>query len=180
MYIKIAICDNEKIICGDIDKMIHKIKPDAVTKIFLTGEQLINSDENFAIYLLDIKGVNGLFIADILRRRQQRKSIIIFITGYREYMEAAFDVNAYHYLMKPIEPARFNAVFSRALNEVLNNQSAQHILIKTQDLQRNILIDEILFIEVKTGTSALSGREKQVRKAVEEGRVRYVEYRMKV
>ena len=39
-------------------------------------------------------------------------------------------------------------------------------------------VDEILFIEVKTGTSALTSREKQVRKAVEEGRVRYVEYRI--
>ena len=46
-------------------------------------------------------------------------------------------------------------------------------------LSESDTVDEILFIEVKTGTSALSGREKQVRKAVEEGRVRYVEYRMK-
>ena len=38
-------------------------------------------------------------------------------------------------------------------------------------------VHEILLIEVKTGKSALSGREKEVRKAVAEGRVRYVEYR---
>ncbi len=39
-------------------------------------------------------------------------------------------------------------------------------------------VDEILFIEVKTGLSTLSNREKEVKKAVEEGRVRYVEYRV--
>jgi len=39
-------------------------------------------------------------------------------------------------------------------------------------------VDEILFIEVKTGSSALTAREKEVRKAIEEGRVRYVEYRI--
>ena len=39
-------------------------------------------------------------------------------------------------------------------------------------------IDEILLIEVKTGKSSLSKREKQIKKAVKEGRVRYVEYRM--
>jgi len=38
-------------------------------------------------------------------------------------------------------------------------------------------IDEILLIEVKTGQSELSAREKEVRRAVKEGRVRYVEYR---
>lgn len=39
-------------------------------------------------------------------------------------------------------------------------------------------VDEILLIEVKTGQSALSSREKEIRKAVKEGRVRYVEYRV--
>ena len=38
-------------------------------------------------------------------------------------------------------------------------------------------ISEILFIEVKSGGSKLSEREKQIKKAVEEKRVRYVEYR---
>lgn len=39
-------------------------------------------------------------------------------------------------------------------------------------------IEEILLIEVKTGDAQLSAREKQIRDAVEEGRVRYVEYRI--
>ena len=38
-------------------------------------------------------------------------------------------------------------------------------------------VHEVLLIEVKTGKSSLSGREKEVKKAVAEGRVRYVEYR---
>ena len=40
------------------------------------------------------------------------------------------------------------------------------------------LVDEILFIEVKSGTSALSAREKSVKEAIENHRVRYVEYRV--
>lgn len=42
----------------------------------------------------------------------------------------------------------------------------------------NEQIEEILFIEVKTGGSKLSEREKQVKKVVEEKKVRYVEYRI--
>ena len=38
-------------------------------------------------------------------------------------------------------------------------------------------VHEVLLIEVKTGKSALNDREKEVRRAVAEGRVRYVEYR---
>lgn len=39
-------------------------------------------------------------------------------------------------------------------------------------------IDEILFIEVKTGDSKLSQREKEIKNAVINGRVRYVEWKM--
>ena len=39
-------------------------------------------------------------------------------------------------------------------------------------------IEEILLIEVKTGDAQLSARERQIKRAVEEQRVRYVEYRI--
>ena len=39
-------------------------------------------------------------------------------------------------------------------------------------------VDEILLIEVKTGTSQLSAREKGIKQAVEEGNIRYLEYRI--
>lgn len=38
-------------------------------------------------------------------------------------------------------------------------------------------IQEILLIEVKSGNSVLSKREKEIKEAVQKGRVRYVEYR---
>ena len=38
-------------------------------------------------------------------------------------------------------------------------------------------VHEVLLIEVKTGKSNLSGREREIKRAVAEGRVRYVEYR---
>ncbi len=39
-------------------------------------------------------------------------------------------------------------------------------------------VDEVVFIEVKTGESRLSAVEQSLRAAVESGRVRYVEYRV--
>ncbi|MBR6021533.1 MAG: hypothetical protein IK066_03845 [Kiritimatiellae bacterium] len=39
-------------------------------------------------------------------------------------------------------------------------------------------VREVLLVEVKTGRAGLSEREKEVRRAVEAGRVRYVVYRL--
>ena len=44
-------------------------------------------------------------------------------------------------------------------------------------LSENDKVDEVLLVEVKTGRSELNAREKEIRRAVKEGRVRYVEYR---
>jgi predicted Holliday junction resolvase-like endonuclease len=38
-------------------------------------------------------------------------------------------------------------------------------------------VEEVLFIEVKSGSSSLSRRERDIKEAVKAGRVRYVEYR---
>ena len=45
-------------------------------------------------------------------------------------------------------------------------------------LSENDKVREVLLIEVKTGQSALNEREKEIKRAVREGRVRYVEYRL--
>lgn len=45
-------------------------------------------------------------------------------------------------------------------------------------LYNNDTVNEIVFVEVKTGSSALSKREKSLKDAVEQKRVRYVEYRI--
>ena len=39
-------------------------------------------------------------------------------------------------------------------------------------------IKEIVFIEVKSGKSVLTKREKEVKNAIESGRVKYIEYRI--
>lgn len=39
-------------------------------------------------------------------------------------------------------------------------------------------VEEVQLIEVKTGQSNLNERERQIKKAVKEGRVKYIEYRL--
>ncbi len=45
--------------------------------------------------------VNGIYIAKCLRK-EKIKAEIIFCTGMLEYIHQAFDVNAYHFITKPI------------------------------------------------------------------------------
>lgn len=119
---RIAVCDDDRAIREEISRLIQKQVPEVDIAEYQSGEELINAKGNFDIYFLDIEmgKVSGMDIARHIRGQEEsgrQRSIIIFVTGYWEYMEAAFDVNAFHYLMKPIDTEKFSAVFGRAWKE---------------------------------------------------------------
>ena len=149
----IAVCDSKKILCENIADLIKKNKPDAKIFSFTSKEDLLKSKENFSIFFLDIKGVNGLEIAKILRRRQNFLNtphcILIFVTGYEDYTLEAFDVHAFHYLLKPIDEEKFSQVLHRACLEVENfeAQSKNFLLIKVGDIRKKIFLHDIYFVE---------------------------------
>lgn len=62
--------------------------------------------------------MDGMALARRIREGEGKQPLIIFVTGYEEYVYDAFDVGAFHYLLKPIEERRFLEIFHRALQVV--------------------------------------------------------------
>lgn len=61
-----------------------------------------NQSVNVCIIDINLRSeVNGIFIAKRIRK-EKLKTEIIFCTGMLEFMHEAFDVNAYHFVVKPI------------------------------------------------------------------------------
>lgn len=147
----IAICDDNKLICSDISNLIQKNFFDAKISFFSSKEDLLKSKEIFQIYFLDVKGIGGIDAAKIIRRRQEilnlPKSILIFVTGYDEFMSDAFDVHAFHYLLKPIDTKKFSQVLNQAVNELKNIQYQNFLLIKVDGLTKKIFLQDIFYIE---------------------------------
>lgn len=149
----IAVCDNDRNIADDIARLVKRDAPSATVRIFASGEDFLRAREEFAVVFLDIRGIAGLSAARILRKRQEAdktaKTIVIFVTGYREYMEEAFDVNAFHYLLKPVDVKKFSAVFLRALKEAafIEQREKDCIMLKTATERHKIFADEIFFVE---------------------------------
>lgn len=151
---RIAVCDDDRAIREEISRLIQKQVSEADIMEYQSGEELINARGNFDIYFLDIEmgEVSGMDIARRIREQEdngRQRSIIIFVTGYREYMEAAFDVNAFHYLIKPIDTEKFSEVFRRAWKEaaVFYEQEKKYIIVKSSGTQQKILLKNIYYIE---------------------------------
>ena len=101
---RIAVCEDDQAIRKELLKLIKKQVPEVDITEYKSGEEMINAREHFNICFLDVemKNISGMEIAKYIREQEENskhRSIIIFVTGYREYMAETFDVNAFHYLV---------------------------------------------------------------------------------
>ena len=146
----IAICDDEQAIREQINELIVKEKPGVCPELYETGDGLLAAGKQFDIVFLDIQmeGTDGIETARKLRERDE-DTILIFITGIREYVFEAFDVAAFHYLLKPVEEDKFREVFRRAERELEKRKKQQRetVFVKTRNRSFTLEKDSILYIE---------------------------------
>ncbi len=152
---KIAVCDDDKATREHIISLIKEQIQDAEIVTFGSGEEMLKAQEDFDISFLDVemKELSGMDVAKQIRQEQEEKgsarSIIIFVTGYEKYMNDAFDVLAFHYLLKPINEEKFRTVFERALKELsaIEERTKRYILVRNSGTQQRVYIKDIYYIE---------------------------------
>lgn len=149
---KIAVCDDSKELREEITSLLTERQNGLEIKDFASGEALLNCGEDFDIIFLDIsmQSLSGIEAAEQIRERQEKtpfKSIIVFITAFMDYMQSAFDVNAFHYLVKPVDKEKFGLVFDRAAKEVYLRQNLRSIVIKSGGVQKKLYLKDIHYVE---------------------------------
>lgn len=148
--INIAVVDDEKTIREQVKKLIEDRQPDCRIDTWSAGEDLLGAGKYYDIVFLDIQmeGMNGIDTARALRKKTE-DIVLIFITGVKEYVFDAFDVAAFHYLLKPIEEEKFTAVYKRAVSEAVKSKKQSQKLLFLKTKSRKITLDQksILYIE---------------------------------
>lgn len=158
----IAVVDDEKVIREQICSLIKKHKPDCRLESYAAGRELLTSGRRFDIIFLDIQmdGMNGIETAKRLRERQE-ETILIFLTGLREYVFEALDLYAFHYLLRPVDEKNFAGVLERAVREAGKKKEKRALFIKT----RNLTLDQadILYIEsIRRKVGVHTARAKEI------------------
>lgn len=152
---KIAVCDDEKMIVEQLERHIRAICPDAAVCSFASAEELLAYKEAVDILFLDIQmqGVNGMEAAKELRRRGQ-VNVLIFITALEDYVFQAFDVKAFHYLVKPVDWEKFRNVLQQAILQCRPDRKQEKeeepdsIIVQHQGMHTKVVLDEIIYAEV--------------------------------
>lgn len=128
--LKIAVVDDEKTIREQIVKLIEKQIYDCHVSMFSSGEELNACEKRFDIVFLDVKmkGIGGIETARRLRKKSE-DTVLIFVTGIKEYVFDALDLYAFQYLLKPINERKFAEVLERAIREAEKNTEKNELFI---------------------------------------------------
>lgn len=146
---KIAICDDKelfhKILKNYLDDYasLHSLEPEYYD--YTCGQDLVESGIQHDLIFMDyqMEGLDGLETSELLRKKKISVPII-FLTSYPQVVFDAFRVNAYRFLVKPIEKDKLYS----ALNSFLQQQdSSNYILVKNDDTVMRVSIHDILYIE---------------------------------
>lgn len=152
---KIAICDDESRGREGIKDILKEAFPEIEIREFSSGQELAKAAETEYlpdIILMDIAvngadGMDGMETARKLRKLSP-ETILIFVTGVREQVFQAFDVGAFHYLLKPVEKEKLISVVARAIAEVeKTNTKPKCMLVKIPGGYRRLNMADILYAE---------------------------------
>lgn len=155
MKYNIAVCDDEPAAASYIAQLVRSWAADSEHTIgletFPSAEAFLfqyTEKKSYDILLLDIEmgGMNGVDLAKQIRSGN-REIQIVFITGYMDYISDGYDVEALHYLVKPVEGAKLAAVLDRAAEKLKKNERT--LLLEAKGETVRIPLYEISWLEVR-------------------------------
>lgn len=146
---KIAICDDKetfrRILRNYLDEysQLHHLDTDYYD--YSCGRDLLASSIKHDLIFMDYQmdGLDGLETSELLRKKKINIPII-FLTSYPHVVFDAFKVNAYRFLVKPVEKDKLFDAMDSYLRQL---DDSNYILIKTDDIVKRINIHDIVYVE---------------------------------
>lgn len=152
MPLTIAICDDNENQIKEMRRLLAEWSADKPFVLdvdeYISAESFLFSypDKPCDLILLDIEmdRLNGMELAKRLRSNGDMLPIV-FITGYSDYIAEGYDVEALHYLLKPVAKEKLFAVLDKYVEK--RSVKADELIIETANGATHISADRITYIE---------------------------------
>jgi two-component system, LytTR family, response regulator len=152
MHIKCVAIDDEPFALEIIRSYLRKYPSLELTATFedaVSGSEFLKSTQIDVLFLdISMPDITGLDLA----RSLQHKPLIVFTTAYKNFAFEGFEVEAFDYLLKPIDPQRFFRTVTRiteyyALRSNDGEKDQESIFVYSEYRMVKILLSEIEYIE---------------------------------
>lgn len=153
MAYRIAICDDEQAEVGKLSAIVNdwstRFGSPSEIHSFASAEAFLfayEDDKAYDILLLDVEmnGISGIELAKRVRSDNNHAEII-FITSHFEFVGEGYEVDALHYLVKPVAEAKLMEVLSRAAAKLI--VEPPYVVITYDGETVKLYESEMLYIE---------------------------------
>lgn len=156
---RITICDDEKSVQEILAEKVSRFCPEAEVRCYSSGRELLEAGDAPDILFLDIQmpDLDGMETARRFREKN-KKTVLIFVTAVGDYVFRAFDVGAFHYLVKPFAEQKFASVLVNAVERCRQSaessgaqkerEEEKYILILSNGSHVKIRLRDIVYAEV--------------------------------
>ena len=153
----IAICDDEKRICEELERVLADIFIESGIKhsidVFFTARDLccqIEAKVNYDLIFLDIElakdEISGIDVGDIIRNTYKNDTVqIVYISWEKKYSMQLFDIRPLNFLVKPLEYEKIQQVIKTYL-KVSGSTSEKFVYKKGHDTF-SVLMKDIIYLE---------------------------------
>ena len=153
--LRIALCDDDEKQLNQAAALLNTyLQPrphlHGQVETFRSGGALLARAENaggFDLYVLDIlmPELDGINTGRRLRALGEGGEII-YLTSANDFAADSYDVQAFSYLLKPVEQGKFFQVLDQAVKKLKQRRSSA-IVVTTADGPRRILLECIRYVE---------------------------------
>lgn len=136
--IQIAICEDDDKELAYIRSMLCQIKLSCHLTEYTSAEPMLldveTGQKQYDIFLLDIylPGQNGVEAARRIRAIDEQ-AVLIFLTTSEDFYREAFDLYAFHYLIKPVSLTDLTQVLLKAQDLCATPEETLHITFRGQN-----------------------------------------------
>lgn len=175
---RIAICEDDTKMQGTLAEAIadwassRKMQVDVLcypsSEAFLMAWPELSFDLAFLDIQMKKGGLNGIELARHIRK-SDKVIQLVFVTSFSQYALKGYDVNALHYLIKPLSPAKLLPILDKAL-AIWQSRHNATLLVTDGAGQRKLLFDDIFFVAMTSHTANIHTEAEtyELRKTAEE------------
>lgn len=154
---RIAICDDEEaqrlLLQKYVEEWAQENRIQLETRLFTSGESFWfawEDDREYDLLIFDIEmgQLSGMELAADIRRKDGEIPIL-FVTGYDSYMAQGFEVDALHYLLKPLRREKLFAVLDKFNKNRMKKEQEEKLLFRTEQGPLSLPVSKIWYIEAR-------------------------------
>ncbi|MDF2617201.1 MAG: LytTr DNA-binding protein [Sedimentibacter sp.] len=153
--LRIAICDDDKIICQQLEDMLADIEEESneqfEVEVFYSGEELyrfLKKNNRYNLIFLDIemRDLNGVEVGKKIRDEMNDETTqIVYISGREDYAMDLFEVRPLNFLIKPVSKSKVEAAVNKAIK--ILGESKHFYEYKNGNVNFSVPVGDILYFE---------------------------------